>query len=383
MSKIGIAVFNLLFVPFLLLAEDGNPGIGIPDGCYASPEAGCVVPVGKQVRFKGLSSGNPSEWTWTFEGGELAKISGQDAEVVFEKEGRYNVGLTIVDNGVERMVTLDGGVLAGGTHEVWNIQYSERELLSSVPLDISWYGYYAGSNVYGNAFAEKFEKPATNAVINGVCVYFASTVHISEEAVIEVSICPANKYGLPSDNYMETASLPVAELIPYDSGMPTIFEFEKPVAVDDEFFVVISGIPCAMRGMSADEIAILCGPDRGEEGLSTVYSHIDYENQNYWRKDSDRHLSMAVAPVISFEKGDDVQGEVFEINDNAGLKYDGNEIISDGKYECISIYDLCGNDVLKVICPSGRIALDKLQPGIYVAVAWRDGVADVLKLMKR
>lgn len=58
-----------------------------------------------------------------------------------------------------------------------------------------------------------------------------------------------------------------------------------------------------MRGMSADEIAILCGPDRGEEGLSTVYSHIDYENQNYWRKDSDRHLSMAVAPVISFERG--------------------------------------------------------------------------------
>ena len=318
MSKIGIAVFNLLFVPFLLLAEDGNPGIGIPDGCYASPEAGCVVPVGKQVRFKGLSSGNPSEWTWALDDGELANISGQDAEVVFEKEGRYNVGLTIVDNGEERMVTLDGGVLAGGTHEVWNIQYSERELLSSVPLDISWYGYYAGSNVYGNAFAEKFEKPATNAVINGVCVYFASTVHISEEAVIEVSICPANKYGLPSDNYMETASLPVAELIPYDSGMPTIFEFEKPVAVDDEFFVVISGIPCAMRGMSADEIAILCGPDRGEEGLSTVYSHIDYENQNYWRKDSDRHLSMAVAPVISFEKGDDVQGDVFEINDNAG-----------------------------------------------------------------
>ena len=50
MSKTGIAVFNLLFVPFLLLAEDGNPAIGIPDGCYASPEAGCVVPGGTTLK---------------------------------------------------------------------------------------------------------------------------------------------------------------------------------------------------------------------------------------------------------------------------------------------------------------------------------------------
>lgn len=364
------------------VAETLEPEICIPEGCYLSPDAGCYVPVGEAITFSGMSSGEPDEWSWTFEGGNPAVVFGQEAEVVFEKEGRYDVTLTVSGGASQSRCSLEGGLQAGGTVGVWNIFPDEKNLLASVPLDVSDYGYYAGSNIYGDAFAEKYSKPVMRAEISGVSVYFASTACITEDAAIEVSVCGADMQGMPGEA-LASVSLPAAELLPYDSGVPTVFEFDNPVAVDDDFFIVVGGIPCSMRGSVADEIAILCSPDRGENGSSTVFSHVDYDGQSYWRKDSDRHLSMAVSPNLTFVGNEGPQGAVGNIVDVPGLSVLGDELCFNAKYSWVMVYDLSGKAVKRILLPSGRVPLSDLPRGVYVIAAESDYSVDTLKFVKR
>lgn len=361
-----------------------DASIGIPKGCYFTPEADCFVPVGVPVKFYGSSEGYPDGWSWTFEGAEPSVSNEQNPEVVYRNEGNYVVMLTVSDgDGFDRCV-LEEGVQVGGIHSVWNIRNSERGNLASVPLDMSWYGYYAGSNLYGDAFAEKFSAPVVKAEISGVDVYFASTAHVTDDAVIEVSVCLPDRAGLPSEK-LASASLPVSALRPYGSGAPTVFEFYEPVSVDGEYFVVISGLPFSMRGTKGDEIAVLCSPDRGKGGESTVYSYVDYDGETYWRKDSDRHLSMAVAPVLAFtETGDEGQGLVETAEgDSAGLSVCFDGVRFGGGYSSAVIYDLCGKAVKRLDSPVGYVAFDGLESGVYIVAAESAGKVETVKFIKR
>ena len=365
-------------------AQEADAAIGIPQGCYYTPEADCYVPVGVPVRFHDKTEGYPTEWEWTFEGAEPATSDVQNPEVTYPEAGNYFLMLKAGSDGKYDRCVFEKGVQAGGTHSVWNIRPEEQEALSAVQLDIlGWYGYYAGSNSGEErmtAFAEKFAAPVVKSEISGVDVYFALTNFITEEAVIEVSVClPDERFGRPSDK-IASASLPVTELRPYDSGAPTVFEFDKPVVVDSEFFVVVDGIPCEMGGREVDEVVILCSPGRGENGLSTVYSRVERQGSPYWREDKDRHLSMAVAPVLTYLTD---KGAVQNVEAEAGLYSDGLGLHFNECYSSVAIYDLSGSAVRHIVPQSDYVALDGLQQGIYIVVAESDGAVDTLKFIKR
>ena len=363
-------------------AQAVDAAIGIPQGCYYTPEADCYVPVGVPVRFHDKTEGYPTEWEWTFEGAEPATSDVQNPEVTYPEAGNYFLMLKAGSDGKYDRCVFEKGVQAGGTHSVWNIRPEEQESLAGVK-DSEWYGYYAGSNSGEErmtAFAEKFVAPVVKSEISGVDVYFARTNFITEEAVIEVSVYqPDERFGLPSDK-IASASLPVTELRPYDSGAPTVFEFDKPVVVDSEFFVVVDGIPCEMGGREVDEVVILCSPGRGENGLSTVYSRVERQGSPYWREDKDRHLSMAVAPVFTYLTD---KGAVQNVEAEAGLYSDGLGLHFNESYSSVAIYDLSGSAVRRIIPQSDYVALDGLQQGIYIVVAESDGAVDTLKFIKR
>lgn len=363
-------------------AQAVDAAIGLPQGCYYTPEADCYVPVGVPVRFHDKTEGYPTEWEWTFEGAEPATSDVQNPEVTYPEAGNYFLMLKAGSGGKYDRCVFEKGVQAGGTHSVWNIRPEEQESLAGVK-DSEWYGYYAGSNSGEErmtAFAEKFVAPVVKSEISGVDVYFARTIFITEEAVIEVSVYqPDERFGLPSDK-IASASLPVTELRPYDSGAPTVFEFDEPVVVDSEFFVVVDGIPCEMGGREVDEVVILCSPGRGENGLSTVYSRVERQGSPYWREDKDRHLSMAVAPVLTYLTD---KGAVQNVEAEAGLYSDGLGLHFNECYSSVAIYDLSGSAVRHIVPQSDYVALDGLQQGIYIVVAESDGAVDTLKFIKR
>ncbi len=71
-----------------------------------SPE----ICIGNSLQFKDLSYHNPTEWFWTFEGGEPAVSEEKDPSVAYNAPGIYNVSLTVSTEVDGETVTKDGFV---------------------------------------------------------------------------------------------------------------------------------------------------------------------------------------------------------------------------------------------------------------------------------
>lgn len=56
-----------------------------------------TVNVGGTVAFRDASTGNPTSWSWTFQGGNPSTSTSQNPSVVYSTAGTYNVTLTISD----------------------------------------------------------------------------------------------------------------------------------------------------------------------------------------------------------------------------------------------------------------------------------------------
>lgn len=84
------------------------------DTIWATPGAGCGVPapvaefianntaiqVGQTVTFTDLSTGNPTSWQWTFEGGSPATFNGQNPPaIIYNAAGTFDVSLTVTNEG--------------------------------------------------------------------------------------------------------------------------------------------------------------------------------------------------------------------------------------------------------------------------------------------
>ncbi len=57
-----------------------------------------VVEEGGSVNFTDLSTGNPTSWSWTFEGGDPATSTAQNPTVTYDIEGAYDVSLTVTNS---------------------------------------------------------------------------------------------------------------------------------------------------------------------------------------------------------------------------------------------------------------------------------------------
>lgn len=277
--------------------------IGMVEGAYLSPWAYAYVPLNVPVTFKDESTGTPDTWAWTFEGTDKANSSEQNPTVTYKEEGTYGLDLTVSNAAGNDHDFLVQAIKAGGALDVWNITPEETTELNEVGL--SFYGSYAGSNWIGMThFAEHFDKPLVPATIDNVTAYFANTTADDRNAVISVSICNKGADGMPG-NILATTSLKVSEL-QYSATeyVPTVFTFNQPVKVSDEFFIVISGFP---NTSNKDNVNLFCAY-RGGENKNTAYHFLLDEDENYqlletgkWYANTDDPLSMCLTAHLEYD----------------------------------------------------------------------------------
>jgi PKD repeat protein len=67
-----------------------------------------VVEEGDSIDFTDLSTGDPTSWTWTFEGGEPAISTEQSPAVTYSVAGTYGVSLTVASENAEGTETKAG-----------------------------------------------------------------------------------------------------------------------------------------------------------------------------------------------------------------------------------------------------------------------------------
>lgn len=284
--------------------EAPTASIGLPAGAYQSPWVYMFVPTNVPLTFTDASTGNPSQWAWTFQGTDVASSDEQNPTVTYTQEGKYGIRLEVTnDMGSNVFETVDDAIQAGGEQEIWNIAPEENSDL--MMMEMGWYGNYAGTNWLGmGEFAEHFDAPLADATISKVNIYFGKTTAATADADIVVKIVAAGDDGMPGQ-VLGSTSVKAGDLA-YDPTTvnATEFVFDTPVSVTagTEFFAVVGPFP----NNNGDDIAILlCRRDVGEKCTGYHFVYDEDENYNYldtgaWYQNVDDPLSLAVAPVLKY-----------------------------------------------------------------------------------
>lgn len=297
--------------------------IGLPAEGYLSPWVAAFVPTNVPVTFTDKSTGYPTGWSWTFEGGTPPTSSEQNPVVTYTEPGIY--GLTLdVDNSVgtsnDFMVK---AIQAGGSQDVWNIGIEEYDVLGTAEL--GWYGYYGGTNWLGMVkYAEEFSAPAVAAPVDSVSIYFDHTTTVTPDAPITVAICAAADNGEPGEE-LATATFRADE-IAYDAHniVATKIALDKPAEVNGKFFVVVGGIPNNSNENGTDDISILSVVR--DEGQKTTTWHLleEWDEQGQptgnvaWYKNTDSPLSLALTAHLTYVENtsDGIENVVSETTSN-------------------------------------------------------------------
>lgn len=285
--------------------EAPHANIGLPEGAYLSPWVMMFVPVNVPLTFTDASTGNPSQWEWTFQGTDITTSNDQNPTVTYTQEGSYGIKLEVAnDLGSNIFETVNTAIQAGGEQEIWNIAPEENADLSMI--EMGWYGNYAGTNWLGmGEFAEHFDAPLADATISKVNIYFGKTTASSADADIVVKIAAAGDDGMPGEILGET-SVKASELA-FDPTTvnATEFVFDNPVEIKagTEFFAVVGPFP----NNNGDDIAILLvRRNNGEKCTAYHFVYDEDENYNYletgtWYQNIDDPISMAIAPMLKYD----------------------------------------------------------------------------------
>lgn len=292
-----------------VVAQAPQALIGLPTNGYLSPWTALFIPTETTVQYNDLSSGQPTSWHWTFQGGDPAESNEQHPVVTYHDEGVYGMTLQVSNTAGTSDDFMKDAIQVGGEQYIWNIGIDEYDLMGEIAL--GWYGFYAGTNWLGmERFAEHFEAPhAEGATISEVQVYFDGTQTVSPNAEIAVQLCRENASGEPGDVLGETSIL--ASEIAYDETtiVPTTFRFDEPIAVGEPFFVVIGPFPNNTDEKTGKTDAISILAVRRDVGQKSTTWHLleDEDPRTFerlgtfqWFENTDDPISLCVTPLLAY-----------------------------------------------------------------------------------
>lgn len=221
--------------------------IGLPATFRYSGDRLPMVAPYAPVAFTDASEGFPTNWEWTFTGvgdtpSSFVTVTEANPTVRYTQVGQSLPVLLAASNSHGESAAM-ADVHVGFEGFITNLQPDEGVFT----FNLDGYGEFPGTNELGiTEYAEKFSKPSRPISVSGVRVYFTNntaTEVIDQIADVKVAICKSEN-GLPGEE-LDFMSWRVFELESSGDGsaVGTDFEFTKPVVIDDEFFIVVSGIP--------------------------------------------------------------------------------------------------------------------------------------------
>lgn len=265
---------------------------------YSDTRFPMVAPLAK-VQFSDASEGFPTSWDWVFTGVDATAGNPyisveQHPEVGFMFQHQQAVGLTVENEHGSSSALMDISVEYEGF--INNLQ-PDDELFT---FDLGdGYGEFPGTNKLGiTEYAEKFSKPSQPIFISGVKVYFTqaeATEVIDQIASIKVSLNKSEN-GLLGEQ-LDFMSWDVFELdTPSGSTLVgTDFIFSKPVLIDDEFFVVVSGIPEKNDGVT---VSFATAKFRDQGNTAYFKQRGEWKTASSYFPAGSNHTSYMIQPYI-------------------------------------------------------------------------------------
>lgn len=198
------------------------------------------------VTFLDGSTGFPTKHTWTFTG-----VEADPGAVYISEDENPSVGYSYLHTQAVGLEVENAHGKSADLCEV-SVEYSAvatnmRPDDRATVKDMEDWGVFPGSNTQKiTAYAERFSKPSRPLMIDGAYVYFdraEATEVIDQIASVSVRLCKSEN-GQPGEE-LDFMCWSVFELdLPANGQMVgTAFPFTTAPIVDDEFFIVVDGLP--------------------------------------------------------------------------------------------------------------------------------------------
>lgn len=330
------------------------------------------IPVGGTVDFTDLTSGTPTGWTWTFNGGTPATSTSQNpAGIQYNTAGLYTVSLTATDGTNTDSETKPNYIIVGNTQPVDGICDTLRYpmpgqlVLYSVRYISGAYGYISGTNGYSDkAKADYFVPAAQYTKLTGAWLQFGKARKRSN-ADDNVIFCAWPNTGTgnsPGSVPLGTDTLKMSQIVNEVNGHNmTYISFNPVIDITSPFFlgVILPNYP-------GDTLALLTNKT-GQSNPCTAweqwqnglwYSYADSSSWGYY-------LSHAIHPIVcqanySMDESDPDEGVSVFPNPSTGSFTVGFEQMLYEKAE-VRVYNMMGAEVKRLAylgIPTNNITID-------------------------
>lgn len=255
-----------------------------------------IAPLG-EVTYTDASSNFPTEHEWLFSGicedkYASTSLSGDSVTVQYHFMGEQSVELESTNR--HGSSSDQAEITVGYDGLITNLMSADYVSV----FDLDGRGEFPGTNTLKiSAYAEKFSKPSRPIMIEGVYVYFNAAEAeelIDQISSIGVHLC-ASENGLPGkklDSFWWTVTD-----INYDvtRGNPTAFPFTYHPIVDDEFFIVVDGIPEKSDGTT---VSFYMASFRDEGNSAYMFKDGKWQDVSTYFPAGRNHTSFAIFPSV-------------------------------------------------------------------------------------
>lgn len=231
---VGFGLFTLLFVR----CEIEEP----PTPDFSAHELSSSTNHFIDIAFSDLSSGNPVEWFWTFEGGTPAISYDRNPVVTYTEAGTYSVTLSVAnDDGSREIIKHDYINVGEFYNTTWtDIDISVGNKTKTIPMD----EYVLFSNIdYSTIayYAETSGLTATGEQI-GLLIYWDHTVDLHESLAWDLIVDYLFVHlAITNDSYYQ--------FTPFYVNWNTNYETEDNILIEDNTYLEPLGYYDAFDGM--------------------------------------------------------------------------------------------------------------------------------------
>lgn len=251
------------------------------------------------VTFTDASAGFPTSQSWQFSGVDptpnaSTSLEGPSVDVAYYFLHEQSVALSVANRHGTSEASERVSVEYGGN--ITNFRSDDRTAV----FDLEGRGEFPGTNSMNiTAYAEKFSKPSRPMVVYGAYVYFTQAQ--AEEVADQIANVGCHLYtsenGLPGKR-LDSMWWSVFELNTPAGGSLTGTEFpftECPV-VDDEFFIVVDGIPAKSETCT---VSFAMADFRAEGNTAYMLKDGEWVDVSTYFPAGKNHTSYLITPVVA------------------------------------------------------------------------------------
>ncbi len=165
--------------------------VAAPIANFVAENLKCVL-LGSKISFTDLSTNFPTEWLWTFEGGDPASSTERNPKILYKVPGDYEVSLIAKNAKGSNTLVVKNYIKVSSEGLCVNVNnFKPEHTPSTIPLSQfgNYTGYLTGHNsLKSKGISEFFSNDCGYKFISGVKIQFGQVTSLSEDAFITLIV---------------------------------------------------------------------------------------------------------------------------------------------------------------------------------------------------